>query len=149
MEKLEVFFVVVVLAFLGLFLYLLAYGNVIGYTTPAACAIFPEVETFKPSVEEIEPGVYRVKVVAAQYYFLPAEIKLQNPKRVIFEILSKDVVHGFAIEGTNVNLMVFPRYVAIFVWEVPQDMKGTFLIYCNEYCGTGHQTMYGHLIIER
>jgi len=148
-DKSEFIFIIVVIVILSFFLYMLTYGTSIGYQPPSACSIYPAVQTFQAGVEELQPGVYKVRIVAERFYFNPSQIVLKNPKTVIFEILSKDVLHGFQILGTNVNVMVMPYYVATLTWNVPQDYEGTYLIICNEYCGNGHQTMYAELIIER
>ncbi|HLI46527.1 MAG TPA: hypothetical protein VKU94_04970 [Geobacterales bacterium] len=148
-DKFEISFIAVVIAILSFFVYALLQGTTIGYQPPSACSVYPAVNTFKSGVVEIQPGVYEVRIVAARYYFDPSTIILKNPKKVIFEILSKDVLHGFEIVGTNVNVMVLPYYQATFTWDVPSELKGNFMIICNEYCGNGHPNMYAELIIER
>ena len=65
---------------------------------------------------------------------------------VTFRITSPDVLHGFQIVGTNVNLTVAPGYVseATTTFETP----GEYLVVCNEYCGLGHHLMQGKVIVE-
>jgi len=104
---------------------------------------------FKPGVKELGPGIYRVNILAGQFFWQPNKIVLKDPKRVEFRITSKDVVHGFEIVGTNVNVMVIPGYIAEFTWEPPKDAQGKYLIICHEYCGVGHQFMKAELVIER
>lgn len=149
MDKFELVFVIIVIAILTSFLSALIYATNFGYQPPTVCSIYPAVQAFKSGIEEIQPGIYKVRVIAERFYFDPSIIVLKNPKKVIFEVLSRDVIHGFEIVGTNVNVMIMPYYTATFTWDVPQDLKGDFLIVCNEYCGEGHQIMYAHLIIER
>ncbi len=103
----------------------------------------------KGGVVEEAPGIYKVYIIGRQFVWIPSEIVLKDPRQVTFYIVSEDVIHGFEIAGTNVNFMVFPGYVAEFTWYPPSDMKGEFLIVCNEYCGVGHQFMKGKLVIER
>jgi cytochrome c oxidase subunit 2 len=58
---------------------------------------------------------------------------------VDFYLTSKDVTHGFHIDGTNVNLMAEP-----FVVNQAQakfTRPGTYAVVCHEYCGAGHQAM--------
>lgn len=106
-------------------------------------------ENFQPGVKELGPGIYQVNILAGQFFWSPNKIVLEDPVRVEFRITSKDVVHGFEIVGTNVNVMVIPGYVAEFVWEPPKNAEGKYLIICHEYCGVGHQFMQAELIIER
>lgn len=104
---------------------------------------------FKPGVEDLGGGVYRVRILAGQFFWLPNNIVLKDPKRVEFEITSQDVVHGFHVVGTSVNVMVIPGYVAQFTWYPPNDAEGQYLIVCTEYCGVGHDLMRATLTIER
>ncbi len=106
--------------------------------------------SFTPGVKELGPGIYEVNIKAIQFAFIPNRIVLKDPVRVTFRITSDDVVHGFKVAGTSVNVMVFPGYVAEFVWEPPKDLKpGEYTFYCTEYCGLGHDLMAGTLVIEK
>ena len=107
------------------------------------------VQEFQPGVKKLGPGIYQVDILAGQFFWNPNKIVLEDPVRVEFRITSKDVVHGFEIVGTNVNVMVIPGYVAEFTWEPPKDAEGKYLIICHEYCGVGHQYMMAELVIER
>jgi len=106
-------------------------------------------EELKPGVKEIAPGRYEVDMIAMRFSWIPNNITLKDPIEVKFRLTSVDVIHGFEIVGTNVNVMVFPGYVTEITWRVPQDAEGTYLMICNEYCGIGHQNMYGYLHIIR
>lgn len=59
---------------------------------------------------------------------------------------AKDVLHGFSLAGQNLNIMVAPGH-AYGMRVTPQE-RGTYLIFCNEYCGLGHQGMTGKIIVE-
>ncbi|MFL6562538.1 MAG: cytochrome B5, partial [Bacillus sp. (in: firmicutes)] len=52
---------------------------------------------------------------------------------------TKDVVHGFEVAGTNINMMLEPGYVSEYTTTF--DKAGEYLIVCNEYCGAGHHLM--------
>ncbi|MEB3860589.1 MAG: cytochrome c oxidase subunit II [Desulfurococcales archaeon] len=106
-------------------------------------------ENFQPGVKQLGPGIYQVNILAGQFFWNPNKIVLEDPVRIEFRITSKDVVHGFEIVGTNVNVMVIPGYVAEFVWEPPKNAEGKYLIICHEYCGVGHQFMQAELEIKR
>jgi cytochrome c oxidase subunit 2 len=151
MNKVEKVWVVIVVAILILFLSTLIYGVTIGYNPPSSGALClpADLEKFKAGIIERAPGEYEVNILAKQFSFDPIKIELKNPKKITFRITSPDVIHGFQIVGTNVNVMVFPGYFTIVTWEPPLDAQGEFLIICNEYCGTYHQAMYAKLIILR
>ena len=45
-------------------------------------------------------------------------------------------MHGFKLEGTNVNMMVIPGQVSSLTYRF--DTPGEYNWVCHEYCGTGH-----------
>jgi len=87
-----------------------------------------------------------VVAIGMTFAFLPGEIHVPAHRPVTFRLTSADVTHGFEIVGTNANTMLIPGYVSQFT--VTFDTPGEYLIVCNEYCGQGHHTMSGKLIVE-
>ncbi len=100
----------------------------------------------EPGVRELAPGKYEVYMVAQIWTFVPNEIRVPAGSTVTFYITSKDVQHGFKIEDTNVNMMVLPGQVSVLTARF--DKPGEYLFFCHEYCGIGHHTMYGKIIVE-
>ena len=92
------------------------------------------------------PQTYMVHIAAFTFGFQPSAITVPAGATVTFMVASRDVVHGFEIVGTDVNTMVVPGYVS----EVKHTFRhrGTYLILCNEYCGSGHHLMYASLTVE-
>jgi cytochrome c oxidase subunit 2 len=84
-----------------------------------------------------------VRVVAQQYAFVPNCIVVPAGKPVTMRLASADVVHGFIVQGTNVNAMVLPGYVTT-VRTTFKD-PGEHLMPCHEFCGVGHQAMWAHV----
>jgi cytochrome c oxidase subunit 2 len=97
-----------------------------------------------PGVRHVGGDEYEVYVVAQQFYFNPGSsepIRLPADSRVTFYLTTPDVIHGFAVVGTNLNTMVIPGQVTKVTVEF--DEPGEYGIVCNEYCGSGHHTMEG------
>jgi cytochrome c oxidase subunit 2 len=88
-------------------------------------------------------GSALVRVVAQQYAFIPRCIVVPAGKPVTIRLASADVVHGFLVQGTNVNAMVVPGYVTT-VHTTFNDV-GERLMPCHEYCGVGHQAMWARV----
>jgi cytochrome c oxidase subunit 2 len=65
---------------------------------------------------------------------------------VTFFLTSKDVQHGFHLWDTNLNVMVLPGQVSKVT--VTFDEPGEYTYVCNEYCGVGHHTMEGMVVVE-
>jgi cytochrome c oxidase subunit 2 len=102
-------------------------------------------EPYNGSVTHVEGDQYRASVQAFQFGFLPDPIEVPEGSTVTFYLTSLDVTHGFNLIGTNVNTMVIPGQVAEFTVEF--DEPGEYGIICNEFCGAGHASMEGQLIV--
>ena len=101
----------------------------------------------EPGLREIVPGEeYEVYVVARRFSFDPRDITVPKGAKVTFWATSADVQHGFALEGTNVNMMVIPGQVSKLAATF--DVPGEYNFICHEYCGLGHAVMYGTLTVE-
>lgn len=147
---------VLIVAFLGTIVY--------GAVGPGVAMVDDSGGTVEPSViadgdyeaadNFREPGVYDteegvdVYVVARQYLFQPGTtepIRVPVGEPVTFHVTSSDVVHGFNLAGTNVNSMVIPGQIAEF--SVTFDETAEYGLLCHEYCGSGHHTMAGKVVV--
>jgi cytochrome c oxidase subunit 2 len=86
-------------------------------------------------------GSVTVRAIGQQYSFTPQCIVVPSETPIRFRATSADVVHGLLIEGTNINTMLVPGYVS----ELPIRFKtpGDHVMPCQEFCGIGHQGMWG------
>lgn len=110
-------------------------------------------DSFKPEnlgLREVADGKYIVNIVASAFnYDLGKDadgnpvktIRVPKGSTVLYQITTTDVVHGFNVAGTNVNMMVEPGHISRY--EAVMKNAGEFTIVCNEYCGIGHHIMYG------
>ncbi|WP_286926259.1 MULTISPECIES: cytochrome B5 [Lysinibacillus] len=98
-----------------------------------------------PGVHKVEgkDWDYEVVVLASAFYYNPPVIEVPLGAKVKFIATSEDVMHGFEVAGTNINMMLEPGYISEYVTKVKE--VGEFLIVCNEYCGTGHTMMHSML----
>lgn len=150
-EKFErgwlVFGLAMIVVFIGL----------IGYTLTTHGAVIPTgmihsdqgaalmKECDNPRVEQTADG-FVVYSKAQAFSFMPMEMKVKKGVPVTFYMTSPDVQHGFHIENTTVNVQVLPGEVAKVVYTF--ENAGEYRINCNEYCGLGHQNMFGKVIVE-
>ena len=98
-----------------------------------------------PGVYRTGPGEYRVVLMASAWRFNPAEIEVPAGSEVTFVGTSADVLHGFHIEGTRVNVMMIPGQVTKVTYTFREPGQHDFV--CHEYCGIGHHQMYGELTV--
>lgn len=114
-----------------------------GRTTPdqlASNAVFGN-----PGVTPLAPGKFQVAVVAQAFAFTPSEIRLPVGAEVDFFLTSRDVIHGFHIHHTNVNVEVLPGEISYLHYKF--DTAGEYRLFCNEYCGISHQNMLGNIVV--
>ena len=91
-------------------------------------------------------GTLEVQIVASMFAFTPNAVHVPAGRAVRFRLTSADVVHGFMVSGTNANAMLMPGYVTQFTTVFSRP--GDYLIVCHEFCGNGHHTMFGRIIVE-
>jgi cytochrome c oxidase subunit 2 len=100
----------------------------------------------KPGLRKIADHVYEAYYVAHIFAFAPARIEIPAGSRVTFFVTSSDVMHGFSIPETGVNAAVEPGWVSSVAHTFATP--GTFLLICNEYCGSGHQLMAAKVVVK-
>lgn len=72
-------------------------------------------------------------------------LQLQAGATYRLHMSSLDVNHGFSLYPLNVNFQVVPGYD--YALQVTPTEAGDFRIICNEFCGIGHHTMVGRVIV--
>jgi cytochrome c oxidase subunit 2 len=95
----------------------------------------------KPGLHKVEgkDWDYELVFVASTFFYNPGTVKVPLGAKVKVIATTKDVVHGFEVAGTNINMMLEPGYVSEYTTTF--DKAGEYLIVCNEYCGAGHHLM--------
>lgn len=68
-------------------------------------------------------------------------------EKVLFKIVSNDVIHGFNIPAASITAEIDPEEVRQ-VWIRAPDKPGKYLIQCVNYCGVGHAQMKAWLVVE-
>ena len=103
-------------------------------------------EFASPGILLDRDGRVTVSMRAEFYVFRPTVVRVPAGRPVTFRITSPDVIHGFQVVGTNINLTVAPGYVSqvTTTFETP----GEYLVVCNEYCGLAHHLMQGTIVVE-
>lgn len=89
------------------------------------------------------PGSH-VYLTALTYQWYPI-LQLVRGETYRLHISALDVNHGFSLYPLNVNFQIVPGYD--YALEVTPTASGDFRIICNEFCGIGHHTMVGRVIV--
>jgi cytochrome c oxidase subunit 2 len=104
----------------------------------AACAA-TGVSVFAQGGERV------IKMVARKWVFLPGEIEVKKGEPVTLELTAPEVVMGFNLPDFKVRTDIVPGQVAKV--RFTPDKAGTFTFLCDIFCGDGHETMHGTLIV--
>jgi len=100
----------------------------------------------QPGVRQTGPNAYEVVMIGRTWTFVPSQVSVPAGADVTFIATSPDVLHGFSVDGTRINMMLIPGQVSRTTYRFEEP--GRYAIVCHEYCGVGHHTMYGMIVVE-
>jgi cytochrome c oxidase subunit 2 len=115
-----------------------------GQIDPAQARSRPPFD--QPGLRQTGPAAYEAVVLASAWQFVPAELRIPRGATVTFVATSTDVLHGFHVARTRINVMLIPGQIARVTYTF--DQPGEHLIVCHEYCGAGHHVMFGKVVVE-
>ena len=92
-----------------------------------------------------QPKERVIKVVASRFKYTPGNLKLKKGQPVVFEFTTADVPMGFNLPDFKVRTDILPDKVSR-VRFVP-DKAGTFDFVCDIFCGSGHESMEGTIVV--
>jgi cytochrome c oxidase subunit 2 len=95
-------------------------------------------------VVEIPPGGDGY-LLARMWSWYPI-IKMKKGQTYRLHLSSLDLQHGFSLQPLNMNFQVLPGYDHVLTLR--PTSTGVFPIVCNEFCGIGHHTMTGRIVVE-
>jgi cytochrome c oxidase subunit 2 len=92
-------------------------------------------------------GPREFQVIAKKYEFVPARLEVVQGETVRIVVRSEDSKHGFGIKLLDVKTEV-PKTGEPATVEFVADEIGEFEITCTQWCGKGHKSMKGLLIVS-
>jgi cytochrome c oxidase subunit 2 len=93
-------------------------------------------------------GATEFRILAQQWYYNPANIKVNPGDTVRFILTSQDLTHGFAMNELGINLSLPPGVDVTHEIVIPPDMaEGAYTMYCSIFCGIGHPYLKGKIIV--
>jgi cytochrome c oxidase subunit 2 len=100
------------------------------------------------AVVQTGPNQYTVYALAFAFGYQPNPIEVPKGAEIVFKATSPDVIHGFHVEGTNVNVEVLPGEVTTVRYTF-HERPGEYRIICNQYCGRRPPAlMFGKIVVE-
>ncbi|EXX87834.1 cytochrome C oxidase subunit II [Paenibacillus darwinianus] len=88
-----------------------------------------------------------VSVVASNWKWELSKTEFKVGETVTFSIESKEGVHGFAINGTDINETIAPGETKTVTWT--PDKAGEYTLACSVACGTGHNDMVQKIMVTQ
>jgi cytochrome c oxidase subunit 2 len=130
----------------------------------AGILLFSGVSAVLLSRYGYEPRLREVTFEAEQYAYTPARLKVNLGDTLKLKLVSKDVTHGFYLEGYNFDAYVRSQFPHFFVKKynpetgklesetvqdqtIVLDKAGKFRYRCSVTCGSMHPFMQGELIV--
>jgi plastocyanin len=92
-----------------------------------------------------QPSTRQVAIVAERYDFSPSRITVPVGTVLEMEVTSEDTLHGFRIQGTEVNVSVPKRGRGSVAVTFRADKAGRYTFECSRMCGAGHNFMRGEI----
>lgn len=115
-----------------------------GRVDPALLTQTPPFD--QPGIREVAPGEYEVVMIGRAWSFEPNEIRVPAGSKVTILASSTDVIHGIQVTNTRINVMLIPGQISRVEYTFREP--GEHLLICHEFCGLGHHTMGGRVIVE-
>ncbi|MFN2323067.1 MAG: c-type cytochrome [Trueperaceae bacterium] len=95
----------------------------------------------EPGVRATGPNQYDVSIVGQAFVWQPETVRVPVDAEITFYLTARDVIHGWQVETTNLNVEVIPGEVSRLYTTFSRP--GRYRVTCNQYCGIGHQNMIG------
>jgi cytochrome c oxidase subunit 2 len=90
------------------------------------------------------PG--EVSIQASKFEFTPETVKGKAGQPVTFVLTSIDRIHGFKMPEFGIRTDIVPDQETRIT--VTPQKAGTYVFFCDIFCGDGHEEMAGTLVVE-
>ena len=87
-----------------------------------------------------------VAVAASKFEFTPDTVKAKVGETLTFVLTSLDRIHGFKMPEFGLRADIVPDQETRVT--ITPTKAGSFVFFCDIFCGDGHEDMSGTLIVE-
>jgi uncharacterized cupredoxin-like copper-binding protein len=101
----------------------------------------------EPAVAVHAPGAPEVYILAQQWSFEPAMLRLKANVPYRFRMMAVDTGHGASLQLGFGSRIVRLRRNVLTEQTLTFTRPGDYLLYCTVYCGPGHDFMSGRIVI--
>lgn len=89
---------------------------------------------------------HEISLDATQYEYAPGRVQVKQGDRIVITLTASDVVHGFYLDGYDLERRVEPGVSEQITFTA--DKAGKFRYRCSVSCGPLHPFMIGELVVE-
>lgn len=86
-----------------------------------------------------------IRIEAKRFAYTPNEITIKQGEHVILELTALDFIHGFNLPDFKIRTDITPGIPVRLPLNPTEAGRFTFL--CDNFCGDGHESMNGTLIV--
>lgn len=87
-----------------------------------------------------------INIIARRFVFLPGTITVRRGVPVQLVLTAVEVVMGFYAPALQLRAVIVPGTPTRLDWR--PDQAGRYDFICDIFCGDGHESMNGQLIVE-
>jgi len=113
---------------------------------PAAILLVVAILFFSVAWSPADEQEQVIKITAKKFEYSPNEIRVKKGVPVVLELTSTDRLHGFNCPDLGIRSDINPGRLST-VRFTPQQ-TGSFIFFCDIFCGEGHENMNGKIIVE-
>ena len=121
-----------------------------------AMVVFGAIVTFAslrewPHAIASGENVVQINVTGGQWYWEIDTQEVPVGKKVVFNLHTEDVNHGFGVLGPEGDLLFQTQAMPGYVNQVQYifDIPGTYRVLCMEFCGVAHHDMIDEFTVIR
>ena len=87
-----------------------------------------------------------MSVAASKFEFTPDTVKAKVGQPLTFVLTSFDRIHGFKMPEFGIRTDIVPDQETRVT--ITPTKAGSFVFFCDVFCGDGHEDMAGTLVVE-
>lgn len=87
-----------------------------------------------------------ISIVARRFRYEPNHIVLIRGQAVTLQFHALDFMHGFSVPDWGIRADLQPGQITEV--HVQPDKVGWFTFLCDNFCGEGHEGMFGEFVVE-
>lgn len=91
------------------------------------------------------PKEREIRIVARRFVFEPATLNVAAGTPLVLRFTAPEVPMGFNLPDYGVRTDIVPGQEAVLRFTATRTGRFTFL--CDVFCGNGHETMNGELVV--